>query len=85
MVRGSKNRTKNEIIIYMIICILIEGKLYSEEVKNKFNLSNLTFYRYMSLIKIVLCDFGFYYIEIIYNRIEKCYICNVNIKINSFR
>ncbi len=55
MVRGSKNRTKNEIIIYMIICILIEGKLYSEEVKNKFNLSNLTFYRYMSLIKIQLC------------------------------
>ena len=55
MVRGSKNRTKNEIIIYMIICILIEGKLYSEEVKNTFNLSNLTFYRYMSLIKIQLC------------------------------
>lgn len=70
--------TKNDIIIYLVILLLIERKVDSNLIKNKFNLSNNTFYRYISSIKNVLFEFGFYYVDVYYDSTLKLYICSVN-------
>lgn len=75
---GQNDRPKNEIIFYLIIILLLEGSVDSNEIKNKFNISTKTFYRYMNFIKLLLFDFEFYFIDINYDRYSKLHICRVN-------
>ena len=35
---GSQTRTKIDIIIYLLIMLLVEGSVDSDEIKNKFNI-----------------------------------------------
>lgn len=75
---GSQTRTKIDIVVYLIIMLLVEGRVDSDEIKNKFNLSTKTFYRYMNYLKMILFDFEIYYIDIYYDRKNKVHICKVN-------
>lgn len=78
MFKGSQERTKIDIIIYLLIMLLIEGSVDSNVIKRKFNISTKTFYRYMNYIKMLLFDYGIYYIELEYDRINKIHNCKVN-------
>lgn len=78
MFYGQNYRPKIEIVIYLIITLLIEGSVDSNEIKLKFNISTKTFYRYMTFIKLLLSDYDFYYINIEYDRLEKLHKCYVN-------
>ena len=80
---GQNNRPKIEIIFYLIITLLIDGSVDSNDIKNRFNISTKTFYRYMIFIKTMLYDFDFYYIDIYYNYSLKHHICSVNCKFKS--
>ena len=42
---------KSQVILFMHEKLLLEGELYSEEVKEKFELEDKTFYRYIQEIK----------------------------------
>lgn len=75
---GKNTRTKSEILIYMLVKIIIEGLLDPLEIKNEFNLSSLTIYRYFSLIKTMIYEYNFYFIDIYFNRKSKCYECKIN-------
>lgn len=72
---GSQLRPKIDVVIYLVIMLLVEGSVDSNEIKNKFNISTKTFYRYMNYIKIILCDFEIYYIDIYYDRSIKKHFC----------
>ena len=73
---GHQERPKIDIIVYLIIMLLVEGSVDSNEIKYKFNISTKTFYRYMNYLKLMLYDYEFYFIDIEYdraNKIHKCY------------
>lgn len=80
---GQGNRNKNEIIVYMMILMLVDGFLDPNEIKNNFNITSLSLYRYISFIKTMIYDFEFYFIDIYYDRKSKLYKCKVNCKIKS--
>lgn len=75
---GHQSRPKVDIIVYLIIMLLVEGSVDSNEIKNKFNITTKTFYRYMSYIKNMLFDYEIYYIDIEYDRKTKLHKCVVN-------
>ena len=75
---GQNTRPTKEIVCYILITLLVEGCINSDEVKNKFNISTKTFYRYMSFIKLMLSDYDFYYIDIYYDRKNNQHICVSN-------
>ena len=83
MYKGHQLRPKIDIIFYLLIILLIEGSIDSYEVKNKFNISTKTFYRYMTYIKTMLFDYDMYYIDIEYDRFNKIHFCSVNSKFKS--
>lgn len=78
MFYGKNNRSKNDILVYVVICLLIDGYIDPTDIENKFNLSSLTMYRYMSLIKTIVYDFEFYYVDIYYDRRNRVYRCTIN-------
>ena len=80
---GQNYRPKIDVISYMILSLLIEGVLDGSCLKYKFNLTDKTFYRYVSFIKSLLMDYGFYYIDIEYDRKAKMYICRSRCKFKS--
>lgn len=82
---GQNTRPLKEIVIYILITLLIEGCIDSDDVKNRFNISTKTFYRYMSFIKLMLYDFEFYYIDIEYDRKKRLHICKVNTYLKSYK
>lgn len=63
--KGSNNRSKIDIISLMII-MLLENHIINYVDFEKFNISKLTFYRYISYIRFILADFGFYHLELVY-------------------
>lgn len=75
---GQGIRNKNEIIVYMMISMLVDGFLDPKEIKSLFNITSLSLYRYMAFIKDMIFDFEFYYIDIYYDRKSKIYICKCN-------
>ena len=47
---------KSQVILFMHEKLLMEGELYSEEVKEKFELEDKTFYSYIQEIKAYYCN-----------------------------
>lgn len=80
---GQNLRPKIEIIFYIIVVLLIEGSIDSNEIKNKFNITTKTLYRYMTFIKVMLYDYDFYYIDVYYDYSKKQHLCHVNSKFKS--
>lgn len=78
MFYGKNNRNKNDILVYLVITLLIDGYIDPIDIENKFNLSSLTMYRYMSLIKTIIYDFDFFYLDLYYDRKNRIYRCCVN-------
>lgn len=78
MFYGKNNRNKNDILVYLVITLLIDGYIDPIDIENKFNLSSLTMYRYMSLIKTIIYDFDFFYLDLYYDRKNRIYRCYVN-------
>lgn len=75
MFKGQNSHSKLEIIIFIILKLLAEGKCESNYIKTKFNISNLTLIRYIAEIRNSLYDLGIYYIEILYSKQYNAYIC----------
>jgi vesicle coat complex subunit len=73
MFKGNQTHTKMEIVLFMFYKLFTEKTLESNYIKNKFNLSNQSFLRYISTIKNLLAEFGFYVYEITYDRTYKKY------------
>lgn len=78
MYRGNNNRIKSDILIYIVICLLIDGYVYPQEIRDKFNLKSLTVYRYISQIQTIIYDFELHFIDIYFDRKIKKYICRCN-------
>ena len=76
---GSNTIPKNELIIFLMIVLLLEGRVDSKIFMIKYNLSNKTFYRYISELKNILADFGLYFIDIYYDRKEHIYRCKITL------
>lgn len=83
MFLGSGYKTKNEIIVIMIISLLEDGYLNPQDIRNKFNITSITLYRYISFLKNVLVDNNFYYIDIEYDYSNKIYRCKSRTKFRS--
>lgn len=84
MFSGKNFRSKNEILVYMIIELLVEGFLDPQVLKNQFNITSLTLYRYVSIIKNVIFDFDFHYIDVYYDRKVKLYRCKFLTKLSAY-
>ncbi len=82
MFTGKNIRSKNEILVFMMIELLVDGFLDPQALKNDFHISSLTMYRYVSLIKNVVFDFDYHYIDIYYDRKTKLYRCKF---LNNYR
>lgn len=78
MHKGKQLKCKSELIMYLVILLLTEGRIDAVRFKKEFNLSNKTFCRYISNIKNVLYDFGLYYIDIYYDTKLKVYLCKIS-------
>ena len=70
---GANTNSKLEIVIYLIVTLLEDGKCESNFIKNKFNITNQTLIRYISTLKNAFADFGFYHLDIYYDRENKVY------------
>ncbi len=80
---GKATHSKNEIMIYIIICLLVDGYLDGELTRNEFNISSLTLCRYVSFLKTVLAEFRMYYIDIYYDRKSRLYRCKSYVQFGS--
>ena len=78
MFKGKQYKDKKELLLYLLIILLTEGRCDSKRFKMEFNISSKTLYRYISFINNVLYDFGLYHVYIYYDRKEKNYICTIN-------
>lgn len=68
MYKGRNTKSKSEIIFYMLVN-LFDGKYICYiDLFIKFNISTLTFYRYIQTIRNNLYEFGFYNYQLIYKR-----------------
>ena len=83
MFYGKNSKSKCDILIYLIISLFVEGYIDPIDVENKFNISSLTMYRYISQIINVLYDYEFQYISIYYDRKTKCYKCDCYVELLS--
>lgn len=80
---GQNSRPKIEIIFYLIVVLLLEERVDSNEIKIKFNISTKTLYRYMTFIKVMLYDYDFYFIDVYYDYSKKQHLCIVNSRFKS--
>lgn len=64
---------KSQVILFMHEKLLIEKELYSEEIKEKFELEDKTFYRYIQEIKAYYSNM-FKKEKLVYSKREKKYI-----------
>ena len=83
MFYGKNSKSKCDILIYLIISLFVEGYIDPIDVENKFNISPLTMYRYISQIINVLYDYEFQYISIYYDRKTKRYKCDCYVELLS--
>ncbi len=75
--------SKNEILIYLLVIMMVEGFIDPQDVKNRFNITSLSLYRYISFIKTMLADYSMYYIDLYYSKQSKKYICKCYVEFNS--
>ena len=64
-----QKENKTTIILYCLTCLLEYGFIYPEQIKEKFNISNRTIYRYISEIKEMFSNYGFDNLEIKYEKV----------------
>lgn len=79
----NRNRSKNEILLFMILKLLIDGSINSNDIIQEFSISSRCFYRYISDIKSMIYNCGLYYIDVYYSKEINKYLCKVNCKFNS--
>lgn len=78
MFKGRNTKPKSEIIFYMLVK-LFDGKYISYiELFIKFNISQLTFYRYIQTIRNNLCEFGFYNYQLVYKGKLGYKLCSIS-------
>lgn len=49
-----------------MLILLFDDSIINFKDFEKFNISKLTFYRYISYIRYILADFGFYHYDLVY-------------------
>ena len=78
MYLGNQSFYKKDICIYILAELLIHKKLDVESILNFTGISRHTLVRYVSSIKNALFDFGYYNIEIYFDRTYSCYRCIID-------